>query len=143
MWIYFISISRANTGESATSPPNAALLHDFETSSESSTTDSGKESVADDVADEPEKQICLKSSMKKPLSDCSVPAAQDVKADDSSLESPSSTFGFAKRRKVQWTDACGKELLEIKEFEIRYSLILSESESTDTGEVALTLLCVN
>lgn len=120
----FVYINCASTVENATSPPDAALLHDSETSSESSTSDSGKESVADDIVHEPEKKRCIKSSKKKPLADCFIPTVQDNTV-DLSIESPSSTAGFAKTRKVQWTDACGKELFEIKEFQ------LSEGDLSD------------
>ncbi|XP_074585488.1 uncharacterized protein LOC141841241 isoform X1 [Curcuma longa] len=120
----FTYFNCASTVENATSPPDAALLDDSETSSETSTTDSGKESVADDVVHEAEQEICIESSMKKPLADCFIPAVKDNTV-NLSIESPSSTAGFAKARRVQWTDACGKELFEIKEFQ------LSEGDLSD------------
>ncbi|KAL5703512.1 hypothetical protein ACHQM5_022134 [Ranunculus cassubicifolius] len=71
----------------------------------------------DHVENENGTKICLRSSLKKP-SDCppTVPGEEDqVKAlDENGSNAPECT----ERRKVQWTDACGKDLAEIREFEL-------------------------
>lgn len=66
-----------------------------------------------------EKDIYLKSNLKKPLIDISDSAAHAAVKNDSLRYLPSSTSGFTKRRKIQWADACGTELIEIKEFIVR------------------------
>lgn len=116
----FICFSRASGGVNGTSPPKVGPENHSETSLDTSTSNSGKESVVCDTVDDSEKKIFLKSSLKKPLADCSVLSVQAVDTNDSLRELPSGMAGFTKKGKLQWTDACGKELVEIKEFEPRY-----------------------
>ncbi|XVF39040.1 hypothetical protein PTKIN_Ptkin01aG0003600 [Pterospermum kingtungense] len=70
------------------------------------------------------RKVTLKSSLKKRSNSIPVPV-QDVNDHDTSREKDGDIPSHADRRKVQWTDACGSELAEIREFEPRYvSLVL-------------------
>lgn len=83
-------------------------------SSDSSDRDKVRNS---DSADESDVKVFLKSSLKKSSSvNCSVPVGN---GDDkrSSAEEAQSDISYTDRRKIHWTDAHGKELAEIREFE--------------------------
>lgn len=70
-----------------------------------------------DSADESDVKVFLKSSLKKSSSvNCSVTLGN---GDDrcSSVDEVQSDISFTDRRKIHWTDAHGKELAEIREFE--------------------------
>ncbi|XP_054801763.1 uncharacterized protein LOC129305750 [Prosopis cineraria] len=69
-------------------------------------------------------KIALKSSLKRPLNNKPVPAevANEQDAPDGGKESDPPC---PVERRVQWTDACGSELVEIREFEP------SEAEGSD------------
>lgn len=77
----------------------------------------------DDCTDEPtdissERKESFKSSLKK---SSNIMPASVTKHSDDSARSPdkecTDVLDHPERRKVQWTDACGSELAEIKEFE--------------------------
>ncbi|XWS23515.1 hypothetical protein CRYUN_Cryun28dG0020900 [Craigia yunnanensis] len=61
-------------------------------------------------------KAALKSSLKKQSNSTPVPL-QDVNDREASGEKDGDILSHAERRKVQWTDACGSELAEIREFE--------------------------
>ncbi|KAK8962396.1 hypothetical protein KSP40_PGU000931 [Platanthera guangdongensis] len=86
-----------------------------ENSTESS-SDKSKVTISVSV-DDNERNIWLKSSLKKPSTNCCV-LCQDDAAGSSFEEVQSTTSCFIGRRKVQWSDSCGKELTEIREFEL-------------------------
>ncbi|CAD5186001.1 unnamed protein product [Musa acuminata subsp. malaccensis] len=113
----FVCFGRASSGVNGTSPPKVGPVRHYETPLDSSTTNSCKESATEDVVVEGDRKICLKSSLKKQFTDHSASDAEAVSTNGSSRELPGSTSGFTKR-KLQWSDACGKELIEIKEFEL-------------------------
>ncbi|KAJ8770103.1 hypothetical protein K2173_011185 [Erythroxylum novogranatense] len=61
-------------------------------------------------------KLSLKSSLKKPQS--SLPVSHEVaNPHDALCDKRNDLIGHTARRKVQWTDFCGNELAEIKEFE--------------------------
>ncbi|EOY16814.1 Low affinity potassium transport system protein kup isoform 1 [Theobroma cacao] len=62
------------------------------------------------------RKVALKSSLKKPSNSTPVPL-EDVNDHEASGEKDGDIPSHTERRKVQWTDACGSELAEIKEFE--------------------------
>ncbi|WRX30637.1 hypothetical protein QQP08_023124 [Theobroma cacao] len=64
------------------------------------------------------RKFALKSSLKKPSNSTPVPL-EDVNDREASGEKDGDIPSHTERRKVQWTDACGSELAEIKEFEPR------------------------
>lgn len=63
-------------------------------------------------------KVSLKSSLKKPSNSDPAPL-QNVIEDDRELlsEKGNDIPGHTERRKVQWTDTCGSELAEVREFE--------------------------
>lgn len=64
-----------------------------------------------------DKRGCLKSNLKRDSSDqCLVFNDSAADARESVDEGQNGNSGV-ERRKVQWTDTCGKELVEIREFE--------------------------
>ncbi|KAK8580155.1 hypothetical protein V6N13_143279 [Hibiscus sabdariffa] len=62
------------------------------------------------------REIALKSSLKKRSINTSTPL-EDVNDHEASVENDGHIASHAERRKIQWTDACGSELAEIREFE--------------------------
>ncbi|XVE55112.1 hypothetical protein DITRI_Ditri03aG0134700 [Diplodiscus trichospermus] len=63
-----------------------------------------------------ERKVALKSSMKKQSNSTPVPL-EDFNDCEASGGKDGDIPSHAERRKVQWTDACGGELAEIREFE--------------------------
>ncbi|XP_022767956.1 uncharacterized protein LOC111312185 [Durio zibethinus] len=61
------------------------------------------------------RKVALKSSLKKQPNNTPVPL-EDVNDREASGEKDGDIPSYAERRKVQWTDACGSELAEIREF---------------------------
>ncbi|WOK95782.1 hypothetical protein Cni_G04489 [Canna indica] len=98
------------------SPSKVGLVNQSETSSDSSSSDTSKIAI-NNTANLCEKKPCLKTNLKKLSKDCST-TSEGVKPAEFSeqveIETSCSTVG----RKVQWTDKCGKELVEIREFEL-------------------------
>ncbi|XP_024952064.2 uncharacterized protein LOC102625427 isoform X2 [Citrus sinensis] len=65
-------------------------------------------------------KLSLKSSLKKPSNSDSVPVQNVIEHEHDLLsEKGNDIAGHTERRKVQWTDTCGSELAEIREFEPR------------------------
>ncbi|XVF29847.1 hypothetical protein REPUB_Repub16aG0006000 [Reevesia pubescens] len=69
------------------------------------------------------RKVALKSSLKKRTTSAPVPL-EYVNDREASGEKDGDIPSHAERRKVQWTDACGSELAEIREFEPRYEKFL-------------------
>jgi hypothetical protein len=63
---------------------------------------------------------CLKNSLQRDSSERSITSFGVEPCE--SLEEVQTLKSGMERRKVQWTDSCGKELFEIREFEVRYVL---------------------
>ncbi|URD76556.1 hypothetical protein MUK42_10056 [Musa troglodytarum] len=93
-----------------------SLVHQSKIPSDSSpSSDRGKLTINDAVKWD-EGKTCLKSNMKKPSKGYSmVCEADDAREllEEADNKMSCCTVG----RKVQWTDKCGKELAEIREFE--------------------------
>ena len=70
------------------------------------------------------RKVVLKSSLKKPQDNTPVPV-EVTNLHEVSSGKMSDASGQTESRKVQWTDACGSELVQIREFE------LSEVDGTD------------
>ncbi|KAL8132968.1 uncharacterized protein LOC141712318 isoform X2 [Apium graveolens] len=67
------------------------------------------------------KQVDLKSSLKKTT--ISIPISGGVVNKSDALgEKNADVPGYIERRKVQWTDVTGGELVEVREFEPRFTL---------------------
>ncbi|RWW13468.1 hypothetical protein BHE74_00055385 [Ensete ventricosum] len=100
------------------SPSKVGLVDHSETLSDSSCSDRSKVLI-NDAATVSERKPCLKSNLKKLSRDCStVCEGDDPHEFLEGVENETSCCTVG--RKVQWTDKCGKELVEIREFELRY-----------------------
>lgn len=75
--------------------------------------------------DDNRRKVTLKSSIKRPQVNKSVPAEAANEHEPSGGREVHNAGGQAERRKVQWTDSCGSELVEIREFEPRYELVVA------------------
>ncbi|KAG1330076.1 hypothetical protein COCNU_02G000440 [Cocos nucifera] len=116
----FICFGRASAGRDGPCPPKVGPIHQPETLPDSSSaSDPGKLSGIGDAVAVSERKTCLRSSLKNPSTSCSMLVGQADGAHDSLQEVPTSVRTCSERRKVQWTDASGLELVEIKEFEPR------------------------
>ncbi|XP_010261018.1 PREDICTED: uncharacterized protein LOC104599957 [Nelumbo nucifera] len=80
------------------------------------------------VEDKNTTKVYLKSSLKKPSNCAMVPSGEHATLGETDKEVP----GCTERRKVQWTDTCGKELVEIREFEL--SDVASDEELEGENE---------
>lgn len=113
----FVCFGRASAGLDGQSPlkvgPTQPL--DILSSGPADERDKEQSTVVDD--NDNARNITLKSSLKKSSQD----ASQTFKNGDEQqppTEEGNDLSGHPERRKVQWTDACGKELAEIREFEL-------------------------
>ncbi|PIA47820.1 hypothetical protein AQUCO_01400425v1 [Aquilegia coerulea] len=100
------------------SPPKVGPVQQQEILPKPSISDDAEDCIATDHGEtENGRKVHLKSSLKKP-SDCT-PEVQSHDDLNAGLgENESDAPGCTQKRKVQWTDACGKDLVEIREFEL-------------------------
>lgn len=96
--------------------PNLGPLHHSGTSAENS-SDRAMATVSVS-SEENERKEWLKSSLKKPSTNCCVMLSEGDVARNSMEEIQRNISCFIGRRKVQWSDTCGKQLTEIREFEL-------------------------
>lgn len=75
----------------------------------------------DSSTSEMERAIPPKSILKRSSTDCSALVGQATDALGLTREEQDNVSICIERRKVHWTDKCGKELAEIREFELRYA----------------------
>ncbi|XP_072967002.1 uncharacterized protein [Typha angustifolia] len=127
----FICFGCTPAGLDGPSPRKVVSTHQSESySGFSSTSNRSKASITDAIIAN-ERKSCLKSNRKRHSSDCSMVVSEDEDARES-LEVQSSIACCIERRTVQWTDTCGKELAEIREFEVSNDGI-SDEESEHEG----------
>ncbi|XP_042424168.1 uncharacterized protein LOC122011838 [Zingiber officinale] len=98
------------------SPSSVSLVNQSETHPETASSDTSKTSTTD-ALNKSDKKPCLKNNLKKPSRDCSA-SCEVVNANELSEQVENETSCSTLGRKVQWTDKCGKELAEIREFEL-------------------------
>lgn len=111
----FICFTRASAGADGPPPVKVGLVNQSVTLPDPCIPDTSKDCTVSASADESESKVCLKSNLKKPLSRCS-PIAGEGDHADNSIKEVQRNVGFTERR-VQWIDSCGRELVEIREFE--------------------------
>ncbi|KAK9134411.1 hypothetical protein Syun_013741 [Stephania yunnanensis] len=122
----FICFGRASAGSKAPSPPKVGPVQQQSNTSE--TLDSIKDdgSITDHANARNGEKVFLKSSLKKPSD--SAPGVDD--ANDNMQrelhETDHGNPGCTEGKKVQWTDTCGQDLAQIREFEA--------SEASDSDE---------
>lgn len=121
----FICFGRATAGLEGASPPKLSSGNTSGSSSEESSASANEGTNGSLTGNE--KKGCLKSNSRRDsLEHCIVVSEGEEPRE--SLEEVQTLKSGMERRKVQWTDTCGKELFEIREFEARYSMkILSPS----------------
>ncbi|XP_019442050.1 PREDICTED: uncharacterized protein LOC109346751 [Lupinus angustifolius] len=112
----FACFGYTSTGPDTPSPPKVgpAKQHD---SPKPLVSDHGKDPSADLDGDNNNRRVALKSSLKRSPFNKSVPIETANEHEPSGGKGIDATGGQTERRKVQWTDACGSELVEIREFE--------------------------
>ncbi|GMH31632.1 hypothetical protein Nepgr_033476 [Nepenthes gracilis] len=81
------------------------------------TTNEKHKELSMSIDDDNARHLSLKSSLKKPSHNVPI-SAKNVSERETLGEGRIDIHGFMERRKVQWTDACGKELAEVREFEL-------------------------
>ncbi|KAK0577244.1 hypothetical protein LWI29_030127 [Acer saccharum] len=115
----FVCFGRASAGPDTPSPLKVGPAQQQDVSPGPLSSDKGKDHTFDIEDDNGNLiKVSLKSSLKKPSHSIPVPV-QNVNehetVDEEGNEIPGHTD--TDRRKVQWTDACGSELVEVREFE--------------------------
>lgn len=123
---------RASAGLEDPSPPKVGPLQQQDgLAKSSSVSENADDCVIENGADKNTGNFYLKSSLKKPCC-ASVVVRKDGDLHLASGEDDSNNPGCVGKRKVQWTDTCGKELAEIREFEV--SEITSDDEFDHDNE---------
>lgn len=82
-------------------------------------SDNGKNHVPSSNDDNLASKMVLKSSLKK-ASDTTIVSVRNADGNEALGGKGNCDSSHVERRKVQWTDTCGSELAEVKEFEPRY-----------------------
>uniref|UniRef100_A0A5B7ABM7 Uncharacterized protein n=1 Tax=Davidia involucrata TaxID=16924 RepID=A0A5B7ABM7_DAVIN len=116
----FVCFGRAAAGLESPSPLKVGPTQQQEVLPGPPVSDKGKDHThATDLVDNDSnaRNIALKSSLRKPTT--SLPVSGEVGNErDTLCEKGSDIPCHTERRKVQWTDASGGELVEIREFEL-------------------------
>uniref|UniRef100_A0A1D1YP27 Phosphoribosylformylglycinamidine synthase 2 n=1 Tax=Anthurium amnicola TaxID=1678845 RepID=A0A1D1YP27_9ARAE len=121
----FVCFGRASAGLDGHSPPRVGPAQQSDSTDILSASEKDKICSQTDSGDENGWKVFLKSSLKKNPTDCAVAVHRDTDACETRDEERSDATGCIDRRKVQWTDACGRDLAEVREFEP------SDEESSD------------
>lgn len=120
----FVCFGRTSAGLDTPSPLKVGPAQQQDVMPGSLVSDKGTDQTVDldDDDDDDARKIALKSSLKKPPNSTSASSnyAHEFTAPG---ETGSNIAGPNERRKVQWTDTCGSELVEIREFEPRYGMV--------------------
>ncbi|OAY26489.1 hypothetical protein MANES_16G051400v8 [Manihot esculenta] len=111
-----VCFGRASAGLDSPSHLKVGPAQQQDVLPESLVTDKGKDHPNEVQGDNITRRVNLKSSLKKPSNSIPVPV-EDANQHDALGDKSSDVSGLTERRKVQWTDVCGSELAEIREFE--------------------------
>ncbi|KAG8660696.1 uncharacterized protein LOC110608210 [Manihot esculenta] len=111
-----VCFGRASAGLDSPSHLKVGPAQQQDVLPESLVTDKGKNHPNEVQGDNITRRVNLKSSLKKPSNSIPVPV-EDANQHDALGDKSSDVSGLTERRKVQWTDVCGSELAEIREFE--------------------------
>ena len=114
----FICFGHAASELEAASPPKVSSSNTLNSSEDSSGSTKKKVTTNGAITGD-EIKGCLKSNSKRDSSDRGS-IVSDCEEPRESLEEVQTLKAGMERRKVHWTDKCGKELFEIREFETRY-----------------------
>ena len=116
----FICFGHAASELEAASPPKVCSSNTLNSSEDSSGSTKKKVTVNCSIPGDEIKGGLKSNSKRDSLEHCIVVSEGEEPRE--SLEEVQTLKSGMERRKVQWTDTCGKELFEIREFEARYSL---------------------
>lgn len=137
----FVCFGRTPAGLDTPSPLKVGPAQQHDVSPGPAVSDKGTDPSAHLDDDNDRKKVTLKSSIKRPQINKPVPAEATNEQEASSGHVVCAPGGQAERRKVQWTDACGSELVEIREFEPRYLNIIFSISAIIEGRIIISL-CV-
>lgn len=111
-----VCFGRASTGVDSPSPLKVGPARQQDVLADPVVTHKAKDSNIELEEDNNVGKVTLKSSLKKSSNSPSMPVI-DGNQHGILGEKSSDIPGHTERRKVQWTDVCGNELAEIREFE--------------------------
>uniref|UniRef100_A0A0A9B4R4 Uncharacterized protein n=1 Tax=Arundo donax TaxID=35708 RepID=A0A0A9B4R4_ARUDO len=124
----FVCFGCTADGLEGASPPKSGSSNALGRSLEEASSTANKKLTTDGSITGNERRGCLKSNSKRDsLEHCIVVSEGEEPRE--SLEEVQTLKAGMERRKVQWTDTCGKDLFEIREFETS-----DEGLSDDEGE---------
>ncbi|PON52673.1 Low affinity potassium transport system protein [Parasponia andersonii] len=121
----FVCFGRTSAGLDTKSPLKVGPAQQQDALPGSLVSDKSKDHTADHDDSNDARKVSLKSSLKKQSNSTSV--SVETGNDCVRLSEVGSDIPGTERRKVQWTDACGSELAEIKEFEPRYGTLIDHT----------------
>lgn len=114
----FICFGRASAGLDTPSPLKVGPTQQQEIVPDALVPDKSKDQSTV-VEDDDARKVAVRSSLKKPSASNTVPFG-NTNENQAVNEDGKDTHGLVERRRVQWTDACGSELVDVREFEPRY-----------------------
>ncbi|XP_062214070.1 uncharacterized protein LOC133915074 [Phragmites australis] len=123
----FVCFGCTATGLEGASPPKDRSSNALGSSLEEASSTANKKLTTNGSTTGNERRGCLKSNSKRDSLECIVVSEGEEPCE--SLEEVQTLKAAMERRKVQWTDTCGKDLFEIREFETS-----DEGLSDDEGE---------
>jgi hypothetical protein len=118
----FVCFGCTANGLEVASPPKAASSSapgGIGTSQEEASCSANKTLTTSGSISGSERRGCLKSNSKRDSLEHRIVVSEGEEPRES-VEEVQTLRSSVERRKVQWTDTCGKELFEIREFETRY-----------------------
>lgn len=118
----FVCFRRASAGLDGPPPPKVGHISHSETLPDTSSSDSDQGRSCNSIQgiDGSERNLCIKSNLKKPSTNHAMIISGGDNASGTVEEGQNNIVSCTERRKVQWTDSCGGELVQIREFEARY-----------------------
>uniref|UniRef100_A0A0A9DDS0 Uncharacterized protein n=1 Tax=Arundo donax TaxID=35708 RepID=A0A0A9DDS0_ARUDO len=124
----FVCFGCTANGLEGASPPKAGSSNALGSSLEEASSTTNKKLTTDASIPGNQRRGCLKSNSRRDsLEHCIVVSEGEEPRE--SLEEVQTLKSGMERRKVQWTDTCGRDLFEIREFETS-----DEGLSDDEGE---------
>ncbi|KAE9592516.1 hypothetical protein Lalb_Chr19g0130101 [Lupinus albus] len=127
----FVCFGRASAGLDTPSHLKVGPAHQHDVIPRSLVSNKGNDSSSH--VDDDNRKVTLKSSLKKPQHN--KPAPVDAISEHEATGGKGTDAPQTEKRKVQWTDDCGSELVKIREFEP------SEAESFDEFDNANNRNC--
>lgn len=112
----FVCFGRASAGLDTSSALKVGPAHQQDVLPGPLVSDKGKDCTTDLDDDSNARKVALKSSLKKASNKAPV-SVENANEREALGKKGSDIPGHTERRKVQWTDACGSELVDVREFE--------------------------